>query len=443
MNPNSEVLLLGIDLGAGSLKATIIDADGHVKGEASHAVRTLSPHPGWSEQDPADWWAAAVAAVPRAIAAGKIDSRRIAATSFSAGAHTQVLEDADGRVIRPAILWNDQRSREETMELRRRADRRILEIAYNRANPTWTLPQMAWLKAHEPAAFARVKRMYLAKDWLRARFTGTFETDDIDALGALMVDARTRRWSKELCDMIGWPMESLTPIVASKSVVGRVTRDAAAATGLAQGTPVVCGASDTAVVTYGAGLVEEGIGCLKLATEATVSVLSRKAVPDFELINYFHFVPEHWYVIVGTNSCASAHRWLRDNFFMRPGDDGAAVFAEMDRLAGPSRRARRDCSSIPSSTASAAPIGIRCCARISSAWVSITAPRISSAPSTRASRIRCAIAWRCFARAASDSRARASPAAAHARRCGDRSWRMRWASRSSFPPSPMRVSAPR
>lgn len=326
-------LLLGIDLGAGSLKATVIDLDGVVVGEASHAVRSFAPHPGWSEQDPADWWAALRAAVSRALGAGAVDPRAIAGISCSAGAHTQVLEDADGQVIRPAIMWNDQRSRAETMALRAGADRRILEIAFNRANPTWTLPQMAWLRAHEPAAFARVRRIYLAKDWLRSRLTGSFETDPVDAVGALMADGATCAWSRELCDMIGWPMATLPPIRPSTAVIGRVTAQAARATGLCEGTPVVCGASDTAVETYGAGMTGEGIGCLKLATAATVSVLARRPVPDFELINYPHVVPDHWYVIVGTNSCASAHRWVRDNFFMRPGDDGAAVFAQMDRLA--------------------------------------------------------------------------------------------------------------
>ena len=324
MHDAAGPFLLGIDLGAGSLKATIIDLDGAVAGDASHPVSTRSPAPGWSEQDPGEWWQAVCAAVPRALAAGGIDARRIAGISVSAGAHTQVLEDGDGKVIRPAIMWNDQRSRAETMALRARADARILELGHNRANPTWTLPQMAWVKAREPEAFARVRRLYLAKDWLRSRLTGGFETDPVDAVGALMADGATLRWSAE----------TLPPIVDSTAIAGRVSRAAAAATGLVEGTPVVCGASDTAVETYGAGMTREGIGCLKLATAATVSVLSRGPVPDFELINYPHIVPDHWYVIVGTNSCASAHRWVRDNFFMAVGGDGAAAFAEMDRRAG-------------------------------------------------------------------------------------------------------------
>jgi len=328
-------LLLGIDLGAGSLKATLIRADGSVAGEASHVVPTLTPHPGWSEQNPADWWAALVRAVPEAIAAAGGDAKQIAGIALSAGAHSQVLEDADGKVIRPAIMWNDQRSRIEVQELRDRADRRILDLGYNRCSTTWTLPQLLWVKKNEPAAAARTARVYLAKDWLRARLTGTFETDTIDALGTLMLDARTAGWSAELCKMIEWPLDTLPPIVKPTAIVGKVTREAAAATGLASGCPVICGTSDTAAETYGAGMVETGLGVVKLATAATMSVLSAKAVPNGELINYYHVVPDHWYLIAGTNSCASAHRWLRDQFFM-PADgtaDGAAVFAEMDRMA--------------------------------------------------------------------------------------------------------------
>lgn len=328
----ADPLLVGIDLGAGSLKVSVIRADGSLVAEASEAVPTSSPHPGWSEQDPHDWWRAACKALPRVLAHG-VRPADIAAISFSAGAHTQVLEDADGNVVRPAILWNDQRSLAQVQALRQQADARILAIGANRANATWTLPQMLWLRSHEPQAFARVRRLYVAKDWLRARFTGTWETDTIDALGTLMLDAQRGRWSDELCGMIGWPMETLPPIVKPTTVVGRVTAEAARATGLAEGTPVVCGTSDTAAETYGAGMVREGLGVVKLATAATVSVLSPTSQPDFELINYYHVVPDHWYIITATNSCASAHKWLRDTFFRREGEDGRAAFDAMDRMA--------------------------------------------------------------------------------------------------------------
>lgn len=329
----TEALLVGIDLGAGSLKTSIVRTDGSLVAEASSPVVTGSPQPGWSEQNPHDWWQACCQALRAMLAQAARPATDIAAISFSAGAHTQVLEDADGRVIRPAILWNDQRSRAQAQALRDKADAQILAIGANRANPTWTLPQMLWLRDSEPEAFQRVARLYLAKDWLRARFTGTWETDTIDALGTLMLDAASARWSQTLCDMIGWRLDTLPPIVAPKAIVGHVSAAAARATGLAQGTPVVCGSSDTAAETYGAGMVQEGIGVVKLATAATVSVLSQRPRPDFDLINYYHIVPNHWYIITATNSCASAHKWLRDTFFCRAGDAGSAVFDAMDQQA--------------------------------------------------------------------------------------------------------------
>lgn len=329
----SKELFLGIDLGAGSLKATLIDAAGAVIADAAAPVKTSAPKGGWSEQDPGDWWAAVCAALPRLLERANLPATRIAALSVSAGAHTQVLEDENGAVIRPAILWNDQRSSAQTQALRDRADARILKVSGNRANPTWTLPQMLWLRENEPDNFARVKRLYLAKDWIRSRFTGDWMTDRIDAVGTLMSMADGSGWSEELCDMIGWRLETLPPIAPSTFPAGTVTEQSARETGLAAGTPVIVGASDTAVETYGAGMTGLGLGVIKLATAATVAVLSKEPHAGNTVINYPHVMPDHYYVITGTNSCASAHKWLRDTFFMGDGRDGTAAFEHMETLA--------------------------------------------------------------------------------------------------------------
>ena len=309
---NNGPMLLGIDLGAGSLKALLISPQGATLGEASEPVSTLAPQPGWSEQDPADWWRALCHAVPRAIHASGRSADAIAGIALTAGAHIQVLEDADGKVLRPAIMWNDQRSRHEVARLRNLADERILQIAHNRCSTTWTLPQLDWVRINEPEIARKTHRLYLAKDWLRSRLTGTWETDPIDALGTMMFDATRQRWSDELCDMIGWNSASLPPIVALTSRVGEVTSVAAQVTGLRAGTPVICGTSDTAAETYAAGMTQAGISVVKLATAGTVSVLARDAKPDMSVISYYHVMPQHWYIITATNSCASAHRWLRD-----------------------------------------------------------------------------------------------------------------------------------
>ena len=328
-----DAWLMGIDIGAGSLKTMIIDTDGRVAGSAAADIATASPQPGWSEQDPAQWWQALCGTVPCALAEAGLPPGAIAAVAFSAGAHTPVLEDAQGHVIRPAILWSDQRSGAETRELNDRYGDEILAIGCNRAAPTWTQSQLLWLSRHEPDALARTKRLYVAKDWLRSRLTGTWETDPTEAVGTLLFDPHRRAWSERLCAMIGFDRSRLPPIVRPTTVVGSVTAAAAQACGLAAGTPVVCGSSDTSVEAYGAGAITPGSGAIKLATAATVSIIGREPHVHPTLINYPFVVPDHWYAITATNSCASAHRWLRDRFFVKPGQTGAEAFAAMDRMA--------------------------------------------------------------------------------------------------------------
>jgi xylulokinase len=319
--------LLGVDLGAGSLKASVIRAEGKLAGEASHPLNTSIPHFGWSEQNPEDWVAAFAAAVPKAIAAAGIRPGEIAGIGLSGGAHIPVLLDCDDRPVRPAILWNDQRSAAEARELHERAGQLIVETSLNRVNPTWSLAMLLWLQRHEPGTIARVARLMIAKDYLRFRLTGTWETDFSDVLGALMSDWRTRDWSPALCKLIDWPMDRLPPVVEPSHVVGGVTRASAAAFGLAEGTPVVCGSNDTTVEFYGVGATEPGMGAIKLATAGVLFLAADRPVVNPPISCYPHILPGLWYTATGTNSCASAHRWVRDQFFAAEG------FAGMDVLA--------------------------------------------------------------------------------------------------------------
>jgi xylulokinase len=319
--------LLGIDLGAGSLKATVIDAAGVMLGEGSHPIATSVPHFGWSEQDPAAWFAALCAAVPAALAQAGVAAAEIAGIGISAGAHIPVLTDAEGTVLRPAIMWNDQRSATEAAALHAAAGDRIIAASLNRVNPTWTLAMLAWLRAHEPEIFARAARLYLAKDYLRFCLTGTWETDVSDSVGALMADHATGGWSPELCALVGWDTARLPPIVAAVHIVGGVTQAAAARTGLAAGTPVVCGSNDTTVEFFGVGADRPGIGAVKLATAGVLFLATQGPSVNPPISCYPHIMDGLYYTATGTNSCASAHRWLRDLMF------AAGGFAQMDELA--------------------------------------------------------------------------------------------------------------
>ncbi len=320
-------LLLGIDLGAGSLKATLVRPDGSIAGGASAPVATATPRFGWAEQDPAGWWSACRTAVPAALAAAGVDGDAVGVIGFSAGAHIGVLCAADGQVLRPAILWSDSRAAAEAAGLRERADARILELTLNRANPTWLLPQLMWIRANDSASASATRRLYLAKDWLRAQVTGTWETDYSDVVGALMADHATRSWSFELCELGGWDPSTLPPVVRATDVVGTVTPAAAAATGLRAGTPVVCGSNDTTVELFGAGAVRPGDGAVKLATAGVIYQVADGPLVRPPVSCYPHVIDGLYYTATGINSCASAHRWLRDRFFAAEGFSGMDLLA--------------------------------------------------------------------------------------------------------------------
>jgi len=331
--PREDACLLGIDIGAGSLKSMVVAPDGRVLGAASRDLATRQPHPGWTEQDPADWWDAVRATVPAALAQAGVPADAVAAISFSAGAHTPVLTDDDGRPVRPAILWSDQRSGAESRELDEAHGAFIVETGANRPSPTWTLCQLRWLARHEPESLRAATRLYVAKDWLRSRLTGDWTTDVTDAVGTLLWDIRRNVWSETLVALSGFDPAKLPPAVRPDTVVGAVTAEAAAACGLRAGTPVVCGSSDTAVEAFGGGAAAPGAATVKLATAGTVSVIRDTVAPSRSVINYPYVTPGQWYSITGTNSCASAHRWLRDTLFQGWERDSRSAFAAMDEAA--------------------------------------------------------------------------------------------------------------
>ncbi|WP_299664663.1 xylulokinase [uncultured Ruegeria sp.] len=319
-------LLLGIDLGAGSLKSMVIDTQGTVKGSASKNIETLSPQPGYSEQDPENWWAALASSLQEIWASG-VDPEEITAVSLTAGAHTHVLEDAKGNILRPAIMWNDQRSGVQAARARDAHGERILQISGNRISATWTLPQLMWLREEEPENHSKIHRIRPAKDWLRRCLDGSDVTDQTDAWGLMLANVNSGGWSAELCSMAAISVDVLPDIVDSATITGGVTAAAAAATGLRQGTSVICGTSDTNAETFSGGMTRPGVGTLKLATAGTVSTLTSDPVFSDDVIHYPHLVADHYYAILGTNSCASAHRWLRDALFVETGFEG------MDQLA--------------------------------------------------------------------------------------------------------------
>ncbi len=307
-------LLLGIDFGTGGCKLTAIDRLGKVKAEASREYPTHHPKPFYSEQNPEDWMASLIACLKQIREQGKINLEHIVAVSLDASTHNAVLLDKDMKVIRPVIMWTDQRSSKEVEYLERGWGEDIFRIGYQKVAPTWTLPQMLWIKNNEPENYRKIHKVMFVKDYIRYLLTGSWETDYIDAQGTLFFDMARSEWSPELCGLIGLPLNTLPPLCKPTDITGTITSWASKITGLKAGIPVVCGTSDSAVEDYGAGAIKPGQCIIKLATAGNVNVMASTPAPHPRTLTYSHVVPGMWYTVAATNTAASSMRWFRDTF---------------------------------------------------------------------------------------------------------------------------------
>jgi len=318
-------LLLGIDIGTSGCKITVIDREGRIVDTASGEYHTAHPHPGWSEQDPDEWYAVACALLQRLWAKGICRPEQVAAMSLDGSTHNAVLMDTQFRPLRPAIMWTDQRSGAQAARLDASAGAEIFRIGYQKPTPTWTLTQLVWLGENEPGLLDRVAHVLFTKDYVRRQLTGTAETDHIEAQGSLLYDMAGRCWSDDLCRLAGLSPKVLPPLVSPTDVVGRVTATAAAQTGLPAGTPVIAGCSDSAVEDYAAGAIRPGQMIIKLATAGNVNVMTSEAHPHPRTLTYSHVIPGLWYTVSATNTAASAERWFRDVFCQQEKAEAAAV----------------------------------------------------------------------------------------------------------------------
>ena len=308
--------LLGIDYGTGGCKVTAIGDDGSFVGEASTEYETYHEHPGWSEQEPSDWWRALCASLKKLAEKG-VDLKQVAALALDGSTHNAVLMDAAYRPIRRTIMWTDQRATAECEALKAGWGEKVFSTCYQMPAPTWTLPQMMWLKANEPDVMKCVEHVLFVKDYVRYLLTGHAATDYIEAQGTLFFDMRSLKWSEELIELAGLKMSAMPAIIMPTDVVGGVTEAASAETGLAVGTPVVCGSSDSAVEDYGAGAVEPGDLILKLATAGNVNSMTAEPHPHPKTLTYSHIVPGMWYSVSATNAAALCMRWFRDAFYLQ------------------------------------------------------------------------------------------------------------------------------
>ena len=306
--------LLGIDFGGGASKATLIDTNGNIIAENTVEYPTLYPENGACEQSPDDWIKALCENCKALLEKSKISAGSILAVAIDSATHTSIICDENFEPIRNAIHWTDSRSRKQSDELRAEKGEEIFKKTFHKPDTIWTLPQLLWLKENEPDNFAKAKYVFFEKDYIRYFLTGVYCTDFIEAQGSMLFDCNKMCWDKSLCDIAGVNEEMLPPIVKPTDIIGNVTKTAADATGLKEGTPVICGTTDTVMEVFASGAVQKGDVTVKLATAGRICVITDKPYPDRHLVNYSHIVDGLWYPGTATKSCAASYRWYRDTF---------------------------------------------------------------------------------------------------------------------------------
>lgn len=330
------MVLLGIDFGSGGCKITAVNEDGLVLGSASVEYPTIYKNPNWSEQCPDDWYAAMVKALA-SLKQQEVPLMQTVAISFDGSTHNAVLLDEQMKPVRNTIMWTDQRSVQQCQELKEKLLDKIFSTAYQYPTPTWTLPQLMWLRCHEPETLKKVKHILFVKDYVRYLVTGRAVTDYIEAQGTLFFDMAKQQWSAELFGLTELPMTVLPELIKPTDIAGYVLEKAAGELGIPAGIPVVCGTSDSAVEDYGAGAIEPGDCIIKLATAGNVNVMTSKAHPYPATLTYSHIIPGMWYTVSATNAAALCQRWLRDlcceTEKLTAQDSGKNVFEIMDDLA--------------------------------------------------------------------------------------------------------------
>jgi xylulokinase len=310
--------LLGIDVGTSGTRAVLLDSDGRVLGSATAAHPAFtSPHPGWAEQNPDDWWAAVCSAIPECLTRGKTAASEISGVALTGQMHGLVLLDRDGRVLRPSIIWCDQRTEVECSEITEKIGAaRLIELTANPALTNFTLPKIWWVQKHEPEVWARAGAILLPKDYIRLRLSGSRATDVADASGTLLFDVANRQWSRAMMEASRLNPDLLPTVFESCEISGHVSDEGARATGLRAGIPIVTGAGDQAAGAVGAGIVRPGTVSATIGTSGVVFAATAGPVrdPAGRIHTFCHAVPQRWHVMGVTQSAGYSLRWFRDQF---------------------------------------------------------------------------------------------------------------------------------
>jgi xylulokinase len=333
-------LLLGVDVSTTGAKALLIDGDGRVASSATTPLNLSTPHPLWSEQDPHEWWTATANSIAQALATANASGADVAAIGLTGQMHGLVLLNEKGEVLRPAILWNDQRCGAECDEIRARIDRaELVQITGNDALTGFTAPKILWVERHEPEIYQRTRHILLPKDYIRYKLTGTLAMDKADGSGTMLFDLRKRTWSSQIVDALNIPPDWLPETFEGHEVTGELTPEAAALTGLRAGTQVVAGGGDQSAQAVGTGVVRPGTIAVTLGTSGVVFAATELALiePEGRLHAFCHAVAERWHLMGVMLSAAGSLQWYRDKLacdrsFAELVDDAAGVPAGSEGL---------------------------------------------------------------------------------------------------------------
>ena len=308
-------LLLGIDISTTGAKALLTDSNGRVVASPSQPLVLSTPRPLWSEQHPEDWWRAICASIRQALEEAGVSGDEVTAIGLTGQMHGLVMLDDKGDVLRPAILWNDQRCGAECDFIRDRIGKaRLIQLTGNDALTGFTAPKIVWVQRHEPDIFSRARRMLLPKDYVRYKLTGAAAMDKADGSGTMLFDLAARDWSAEVLAALEIPRDWLPPTYEGPQVTGEVTREAAAATGLRAGTPVMAGGGDQAAGAVGVGAVRSGVVSLVLGTSGVVFAATDAPLVEGQgrLHAFCHAVPGRWHMMGVMLSAAGSLQWYRD-----------------------------------------------------------------------------------------------------------------------------------
>ena len=307
---------LGIDIGTSGTKTLAIDERGTILASASVEYSCDHPHPGWSEQVPELWWEATKKTVAEVLSKAVFKPEDIAGIGLSGQMHGSVFLDADGKVIRPALLWNDQRTAAECAEIENKAGGRaaLMRMVANPALTGFTAPKLLWLRNHEPLSWDKVRQVLLPKDYIRYRLTGTYATEVSDASGTLLLDVAHRRWSRDLLSKLQIDPALLPPCYESLEVSAKISDLGASATGLTVGTPVVGGGGDQPAGAVGNGIVRPGVVSATMGTSGVVFAHAEELGYDplGRLQRGCHAVPGTWHVMGVVLAAGGSLQWFRN-----------------------------------------------------------------------------------------------------------------------------------